>query len=108
MNLFNRGGTLVETHSGIVPGGPPFAGPGERSVGLGTWNYLGGRSYDSVFSFFLYLPDGSPAGMQTVARKITVRRAGHEFISRATFQVRDPAGNTLFAACATESATRMN
>lgn len=108
MNSFNRGGTLVETHSGATAGGPPGSGPADRSIGLGTWAFLGARSYEAVFTFFLYAPDGSPAGTQTVARVIKLSKAGNEFTAKATFQVRDPGGNVLFAACAEEEARRMN
>jgi hypothetical protein len=108
MNSFNRGGTLVETHSGATAGGPPGSGPADRSIGLGTWSFLGARRYEAVFTFFRYGADGSPAGTQTVARVITLSKAGNEFTAKATFQVRDPAGNVLFAACAREEARRLN
>ena len=91
MNMFNRGGTLLET-----PSGPPT----RRGPGLGTWQHLGGRSYSSVFRFFRFNADGTFAGTQRVARTIELSRDANEFTATASFEVFDANDNLIQTGCA--------
>ncbi len=97
MNMFNRGGTLLETGSGL---------PTRRGPGLGTWQYLGGRSYSSVFRFFRFNADGTFAGSRRVARTIELSKDGNEFTATASFEIFDANDNVIQIGCATETATR--
>lgn len=98
MNMFNRGGTLVETSSGL---------PTRRGPGLGTWQYLGGQSYSAVFRFFRFNADGSFAGTRRVARTIELSEDSNVFNATATDELFDASGNLFQSGCATESAARL-
>ncbi|MDQ3472295.1 MAG: hypothetical protein M3447_01015 [Acidobacteriota bacterium] len=98
MNMFNRGGTLLETGSGL---------PTRRGPGLGTWQYIGGRSYSSVFRFFRFNADGTFAGTRRVARTIELSKDANEFTATASFEVFDANDNLIQIGCATETATRL-
>jgi hypothetical protein len=97
MNMFIRGGTLLET------GGRPTA----RGPGLGTWQYLGGRRYSAVFRFFRFNPDGSFAGTRKVTRTIELSRDENEFTATASDELFDANDNVIETGCATETATRL-
>jgi len=98
MNMFNRGGTLLETSAGS---------PTRRGPGLGTWQYVGGQSYSAVFRFFRFNADGSFAGTRRVARTIELSRDANEFTATATDELFDASGNLFQTGCATETATRL-
>ena len=98
MNMFNRGGTLLETGAGL---------PTRRGPGLGTWQYVGGHSYSAVFRFFRFNADGSFAGTRRVARTIELSRDANEFTATATDELFDANGELIQAGCATETATRL-
>ena len=98
MNMFNRGGTLLETSSGS---------PTRRGPGLGTWQYIGGGSYSAVFRFYRFNADGSFAGTRRVARTIELSQDANEFNAAATDELFDASGNLFQTGCATETATRL-
>jgi hypothetical protein len=98
MNMFNRGGTLLETSAGS---------PTRRGPGLGTWQYVGEQSYSAVFRFFRFNADGSFAGTRRVARTIELSQDANEFTATATDEIFDANGNLTQAGCATETATRL-
>ena len=98
MNMFNRGGTLLETSAGS---------PTRRGPGLGTWQYVGEQSYSAVFRFFRFNADGSFAGTRRVARTIELSRDANEFTATATDELFDASGNLFQTGCATETATRL-
>lgn len=98
MNMFNRGGTLLETSSGL---------PTRRGPGLGTWQFVGGQSYSAVFRFFRFNADGSFAGTRRVVRTIELSQDPNEFNATATDELFDANGNLFQAGCATETATRL-
>lgn len=98
MNMFNRGGTLLETSAGS---------PTRRGPGLGTWQYAGGQSYSAIFRFFRFNADGSFAGTRRVARTIELSQDANEFTATATDELFDANGNLFQAGCATETATRL-
>ena len=98
MNMFNRGGTLLETGAGL---------PTRRGPGLGTWQHVGGQSYTAVFRFFRFNADGSFAGTRRVARTIELSEDANEFTATATDELFDAGGNLFQTGCATETATRL-
>lgn len=98
MNMFNHGGTLLETSSGL---------PTRRGPGLGTWQYAGGGSYSAVFRFFRFNADGSFAGTRRVVRTIELSQDADEFTATATDELFDANGNLFQTGCATETATRL-
>src|SRR5215207_11098417 len=98
MNMFNGGGTLLETSAGL---------PTRRGPGLGTWQYAGAQSYSAVFRFFRFNADGSFAGTRRVARTIELSRDANEFTATATDELFDASGNLFQTGCATETATRL-
>ncbi len=98
MNMFIRGGTLLETSRGV---------PTSRGPGLGTWQHLGGRSYSAVFRFFRFNTDGSAAGSRKVTRTIELSRDANEFTATASDELLDANDNLIQTGCATETATRL-
>lgn len=98
MNMFNYGGTLVETSSGS---------PTRRGPGLGTWEYDGRQRYKAVFRFFRFNIDGSYAGIRRVSRTIELDQDLNEFTAIATDELFDVNGNLFQTGCATEAATRL-
>lgn len=85
MNMFIRGGTLMET------GGRPTT----RGPGLGTWQHLGGRRYSAVFRFFRFNTDGSSAGSRKVTRTIELSRDANEFTATASDELFDADDNLI-------------
>src|SRR5262245_23931457 len=53
VDIYTRGGGLLAESS---------SPPAVRATGLGAWRHLEGRNYSSVYQFFTYNPDGTPAG----------------------------------------------
>lgn len=80
--------------------------PSRRYPSFGTWWYLGKHKYRSEFSFFLFKPDGSFAGVQDVTRIITLSQGANAFSSIADVSIYGPQHNLLKTGCATETATR--
>ena len=94
---FNDGGTVtdVTVNSNV-------------STGLGTWRYLGGRSYSSFTKFIVYSEFGPNTfnGIETLTRQIEFKNAD-EYTVTATGRVYDPDGNLTNTVCATATATRV-
>jgi hypothetical protein len=97
MVMFNDGGTVtdVTVNSNV-------------STGLGTWRYLGGRSYSSFTKFIVYSEFGPNTfnGTETLTRQIEFKNAD-EYTVTATGRVYDPDGNLTNTVCATATATRV-
>lgn len=98
MNLFNRGGTLVDTDTQ-----PPAA----HGPAYGTWQSSGSSRYTSVMQLFRFNADGSFAGANKVTRTITLTSDGNGFSSTLDVAVQDPTGAVLSSACGSETATRV-
>jgi hypothetical protein len=106
---FNRGGTMIETTSN-----PRFQ-PGQRSAGLGYWEYTGGRKYfHAVFKALIQFDSVDPVppqtpyvrGTQTIDQTIEMQDRDH-WTSDALVTFRDPAGEKVSGGCASASAVRM-
>lgn len=81
-------------------------------IGLGARQYVGGRRYTAEYQFFndvaFGAPDGTPDGtLLKVSAAIRLNEAGTSFISSATADVVDAAGNTLARICGARTATRL-
>src|SRR3982750_2663847 len=83
MDLFIRGGSVVDTNS---------APPSTRGPGMGTWEHLGGQNFTSTLRFFLYNPDGSLAGVRRIAQNIELNDAGDAWSSTVNIVVTAPNG----------------
>jgi hypothetical protein len=105
LNLFGRGGTVVDADSQ-----PPTS----HGPGLGVWASAGkshdsppAPQYSSSFKLFRFNTDGSFAGYQQIARTITLAKDGQSFTSTITASALDTNGNPVGnAACGTEAATK--
>ena len=102
MDLYVRGGGLV------------VFGAVRQSdqIGLGAWQYAGGRRFTAEYQFFNYTPFGAPDGtpdgtLLKVSTTIQLNRAGTAFTSSETGPVVDGAGNVIAQVCATRQATRL-
>ena len=83
-------------------------GNGSPSVtGYGRWRHAGGRDYTSVFQFFTFNPDGSPAGRLKVSSRMRLSDDGTAFTAADTAEVTDLDGNVVGHACSTREATRL-
>lgn len=97
LNLFARGGTVIDTDSQPPTGHGP---------GFGVWTNSGGSQYTSSFQFYRFNTDGSLAGSQQIARTITLTSGGQTFTSKLNVSILDVNGNSTGSACGTETATR--
>jgi hypothetical protein len=95
MDLFIRGGSVVDTNS---------APTATRGPGLGSWDYSGGRSFNATLRFFMYKPDGTFLGVRRVAQDIEVNEAGDGWTS--TVNTITTVNGTDTIGCATAVATR--
>jgi hypothetical protein len=99
MNTYNQGGTTNQT---AVPNSPFRDLPGH-----GAWSHSTGRNFSGAFQFFSLDPNnGSYVGKVVVRSDISLGIGGNEYSSTDTAEVFDPAGNVIFRACSTSSATR--
>lgn len=97
LNLFARGGTVVDTDSQPPTGHGP---------GFGVWTNSGSAQYTSSFQFYRFNTDGSLAGSQEIARTITLAVDGKTFTSKFNVSILDVNGNSTGSACGTETATK--
>jgi hypothetical protein len=97
LNLFARGGTVIDTDSQPPTGHGP---------GFGVWTDKGAAQYTSSFQFYRFNTDGSLAGSQQIARTITLAAGGQSFTSDLNVSILDTNGNSIGSACGTETATK--
>jgi hypothetical protein len=90
--------------------GGSFLGEGNGSpsvTGYGTWQHAGGRNYTVVFQFFMFNPDGSPAGRLKVRSNIRLSADGAAFRASDTAEISDLNGNVVAQICGTREAKRL-
>lgn len=97
LNLFARGGTVIDTDSQPPTGHGP---------GFGVWTNTGAAQYTSSFQFYRFNTDGSLAGSQQIARTITLAVSGQSFTSKFNVSILDTNGKSIGSACGTETATK--
>jgi len=96
---FAQGGTLTETTAGF----PPAA----RTPGHGFWRFTSGNAFAATSMAFLFGPDGTQTGMQTLTQAIEFGDDPDTFTSTASSTITDPNGNQIAATCATAVAHRV-
>jgi len=96
---FAQGGTLVETTT--------VFSSAQRSPGHGFWEHTGGKTFKAVSKAFLFNPDGTWSGTQTLTQAIEFGDDPDIFNSSATSEVVAPNGNVILSGCATAVARRM-
>jgi len=90
---FAQGGTLVETTT--------VFSSSQRSPGHGFWEHMGGKSFKAVSKAFLFNPDGTWAGTQTLTQAIEFGDDPDVFNSTATTEIVAPNGTVILSGCAT-------
>ncbi|MBK6425904.1 MAG: hypothetical protein IPF82_06830 [Blastocatellia bacterium] len=95
---FAQGGTLTETTTGFTPAA--------RTPGHGFWRFADG-AYSASSEAFLFGPDGTYIGRQTIGQAIEFGSDPDAFSSTASITIVDPGGNTVMTGCATAVASRM-
>ena len=96
---FAQGGTLVETTT--------IFSSAQRSPGHGFWEHTGGKTFKAVSKAFLFNPDGTWSGTQTLTQAIEFGDDPDVFNSNATTEIVAPNGNVILSGCATAVARRM-
>ena len=102
MLLFSRGGTLTETTSN-----PGFL-PGQRSIGVGTWDRDEHGTYSAIDVAYIQFTGGAfTQGTQKLTHSITLDHDADSFADEATVQFFDSTGAVLMSGCASATATRL-
>ena len=100
--LFSRGGTLTETTSN-----PGFL-PGQRSIGVGTWDRDEHGTYSAIDVAYIQFTGGAfTQGTQKLTHSITLDHDADSFTDEATVQFFDSTGAVLMSGCASATATRL-
>ncbi len=98
LTMFARGGTATADNT---------APPATKGVAIGTWRRTAAGTHVAEFRFWRYLPDGTPAGQQRLARTITLAADGNSLTSTITSVSLDTADNVVRTVCGTENASRV-
>jgi len=96
---FAQGGTLVETTT--------MFSSSQRSPGHGIWEHTGGKTFKAVSKAFVFNPDGTWAGTQTLTQHIEFGDDADVFNSTATTEIVAPNGTVILSGCASAVAHRM-
>ena len=96
---FAQGGTLVETTA--------VFSSSQRGPCHGFWEHTGGKTFKAVSKAFLFNPDGTLAGTQTLTQEIEFGDDPDVFNSNATTEIVAPNGTVILSGCATAIAHRM-
>jgi hypothetical protein len=99
MQVFNRGGTGVETSN---------EPPGTRTPMFSTWKRLGGRLYAATGEHFIFNEQtGEFLGTRKINRTMELARDGQSFEAVARATTFDPLGNVVGTIVARASAERI-
>ena len=101
--MFSRGGSVTETTAN-----PTFL-PGQRSIGIGTWEKTSDSSYSASDLAFINFSGGHfQAGTQKLTHTITLTPDGTQWNDQALVDFYDVSGAPISAmhACATATANR--
>jgi hypothetical protein len=105
LNMFIRGGQLIETPGTPGVGAPPLK---RGTPGLGTWQHLGKRRYSIVFRFFRFNGnDDTFAGTQIAYKDIELSKDGDAFESTGTTDIFDADNTLITTRCTHGTATRL-
>jgi hypothetical protein len=95
LNSFAQGGALVATSEAA------------QQPSLGTWRWLGGRSFVAQFRFQRFDASGALLGFTEVTREIAVDANRQAFSSVASIRQLDLQGVEIGRGCALEAAQRV-
>jgi hypothetical protein len=99
LQVFNRGGTAVETSN---------EPPGTRTPMFSTWKHMGGRLYSATGVHFIFNPQtGGYQGTRKINRTIELAPDGQSYETVARVTTFDPSGNIVATFSARASAKRM-
>ena len=99
LQVFNRGGTAVETSN---------EPPGTRSPMFSTWKHMGGRLYAATGVHFIFNPaTGEFQGTRKINRTIELAPDGQSYDTVASVTTFDPSGNVVATFTARAAAERM-
>lgn len=99
MNVFNLGGTLVDTNA---------TAPTSRGPGFGTWVYNPrDRTYSARMQFFRYLPDGSFDGVNDIRRELSLSDDGLQLADAIVARILNADNSLRVEMCGTANATRV-
>ncbi len=99
LQVFNRGGTAVETSN---------EPPGTRTPMFSTWRHMGGRLYSATGVHFIFNPQtGQYQGTRKINRTIELAQDGQSYETVARVTTFDPLGNVVATFSARASAERM-
>jgi hypothetical protein len=102
MLLFSRGGSVTETTQN-----PAFA-PGQRSMGIGTWQRSHKGTYSATDTAFIQFTAGPfQMGTQRLVHSISLNNDGSEWTDEASVQFYNASGSLIMQGCATASASRL-
>ena len=105
--LRNFPALLTFAHGGTLTGTSTVLSTGLRSPDHGIWNHTGGQNYHAVDEAFIFNPAGAWVSTQRLTQDIQLAADGDTFLSNATTEFFDTAGNLTLTGCATAVATRM-
>ncbi len=106
---FIPGGGVIESRRLYVPE-TPF-GPLLETPGHGEWSKVGERTFQVNFMFLMQgAPDnpyspGAPIGTDHISLQLSLNPSGTELTGTFESEIRDLAGNVIFAASGTYAAT---
>jgi len=103
MDLFNQGGTEIDTNNAV----PSPVTASVRPPGFGIWEYHGERQFSVNIRFFLFNPNGTPAGHRRIFQDILMGDDNNSWESTVSTTNYDLNGNLTSTGCATAAATRV-
>lgn len=96
LQMFSHDGTITET-----------AFTAARGPSVGSWSRTGGKTFNDMFWFFRYTPQGTFASLAKGQDAITLSGDGSTFTSTGTVQDFDANGYLISTACVTHAAVRL-
>jgi hypothetical protein len=102
MITFAKGGTLTEAAAGGTEAAPAY-----RSVGMGTWEYLGESEFTYSLKFLRMTSFGGPDGFIKETRILEVSENGTRFLADGVSVITFGNGTQSPQLCTTEDATKL-
>lgn len=100
LGIFMRGGTMIDSTSGI-----PQA---VKTPGQGIWSHVGANTYRFKFKAFSFDPAGIYTGYQIIEHEAYLDPTADAYESAGTAEFYTPAGVLIFVGCSTTTATRFS
>jgi hypothetical protein len=97
MQIYDQGGTLIDTNS---------TSPASRGPGMGTWK-RDGQNIAMRFRFMLFNPTGQWIGTAVVTRTMTPSPDGETAVASSTATAYNPAGDQIGGSCTRDVSVRV-